>query len=214
MPAATAQTLASGAASPGDATRSGSRPWPRRRRWLSRVSLSTQLTTGCRAWLLLLAHRSDDKGTAVYGSQLRMGEHMGCSRRSVTRYAAEAEAAGLIKVVRSHPLRGPQGTFVSRRTNRYCFTTPKADPAPTDEGLRRVRKAGYCVLKPRSDLHDSHGTRPASEEARVNPPLPKGDYCSPETGELIPFCDPEAHERGMEMARAALRASRPGGLRR
>jgi hypothetical protein len=213
MSTATATTLPTGLPSRRDERARSPRPWPRRRRWLDSVALAAQLTTGCRGWLLLLAGRSDDAGAPVWGCQAKMAAQLGCSERTVRRYAVEAAAAGFVKVFRAKPLRGPDGRFYRRRSNVYYLTQPVAEPQEATEGPRRRRKAGYCVLKSRSHLPDTHGPSTAPDGAR-EPASPRQDLkplrADDETGEII---DPDVFQAGLEAARAALRAARPGGLR-
>lgn len=214
MSAATAPTLAPASSPQSDPRARAKRPWPRRRSWLGRVARATQLTTGCRAWLLLLAGRSDDLGKPVWGTQERMGEHLGMSARTVRRYAAEAAAAGFVKVYRSTPLRGPDGRFYRRASNVYYLTLPPSAPVEATEGPRRRVKAGYCVLKSRSHLPDTHGPSTAPLGQGEPAAAPAKLECSPETGELIPLVDPEVFAAGVAELKLVLRGKKPGGLRR
>lgn len=214
MSTATASTLTAGAAHLRDGTAPSRRPWPRRRRWLQRVARATQLTTGCRAWLGLLASRSDDLGKPVWGNQERMAEHQGCSARSVRRYAVEAEAAGFLKVTRYKPLRAPDGRFYRRASNVYYLTTPPADPEGRDEAPRRVQKAGYCVLRSKSHLPDTDGRSTAPRGQGEPATAPAKLECSPETGELIPLVDAEVFLGGVAELKLLLRGKKPGGLTR
>jgi hypothetical protein len=214
MSAATAPILSAPSDSTRDPQTSARRPWPRRRRWLGKVARATHLTTGCRAWLLVLAGRSDDLGKPVWGTQERMGEHMGMSARTVRRYAAEAAAAGFVKVYRSTPQRGPDGRYYRRASNVYYLVMPATPPEEATEAPRRRKKAGYCVLKPTSHLADSHGPSTAPLGQGEPATAPARLECSPETGELIPLVDPEVFSAGVAQLKLALRGKKPGGLRR
>lgn len=214
MTAATAPILGLSPSGQSDGPPASGRPWPRRRRWLRRVSQATHLTTGCRAWLLLLADRSDELGKPVWGRQTRMADQMGVSARTVRRYAVEAEAAGYLKVTRFRPLRDDQGRYYRRASNVYRLTTPQADPPGGGTAPRRVQKAGYCVLKSRSHLPDSHGRPTAPSGLGETALVPAEVLSADENGEITGWLDPDAHQAGLEQARAALRAARPGGLRR
>jgi AraC-like DNA-binding protein len=214
MSTATATSLPLGLPPRSDGTVTPSRPWPRRRRWLQKVSRSHPLTTGCRAWLLLLSTRSDDLGKPVWGTEEKMAEQMGMSERTVRRYVAEALRLGFIKVKASKPLRNERGEFYRRASNVYYLVTPKDDPAGGTPPPRRIQKAGYCVLKSRSHLQDSHdlSTAPVGAGEPCQPPAKL--ECSPETGELIPLVDPEVFHTGVAQLKLALAGKKPGGLRR
>jgi hypothetical protein len=134
------------------------RAWPKRRAWLDRIGTDIRLTSGCKAWLLLLARRSDDAGKPVWGRQMRMAAELGRSDRSVRYYSVEAEQLGYLTVYRSRPQRGPGGRWGRRKTNRYYLTLPTretaASPAP-----RRRQRAAYCAVPAthgsRSDLPET-----------------------------------------------------------
>jgi hypothetical protein len=212
--AATAQSLPTTSAPLSDGIHRRPLPWPRRRRWLSRVSRAAQLTSGCRAWLLLLATRSDDLGKPVWGTQERMSAQLGLSARTVRRYVAEAEAAGFVKVTRSAPLRAPDGRFYRRASNVYWLTTPVAEPQGATEGPRRRPKAGYCVLKPTPHLGDTHGPSTAPLGQGEPPAAPASAPDADEQGEIQAQLDPDVFHDGVAQLKLRLRGARPGGLRR
>lgn len=127
------------------------RPWAKRRDWLDRVSSEHRLTAGAKAWLLLLAARSDDQAKPVWGTQLRMAEILDRSDRSVQRYLVEAEQLGYVKAYRSRPVRGPEGRWCRRKSNCYYLTIPSLDgPLAALSGRHLRRQAA-----PRH-LPDSH----------------------------------------------------------
>ena len=121
------------------------RSWPKRRPWLDRIAHDDRLTSGCKAWLSLLASRSDDQAKPVFGRQTKMAEQLGRSDRSVRSYRQEAEQLGYVKTYRAKPERGRDGRWGRRRTNRYYLCLPAretaAQPAP-----RRRQRAPYCVV--------------------------------------------------------------------
>jgi hypothetical protein len=135
------------------------RAWPKRRQWADRIATDRRLTSGCKAWLALLARRSDDAGKPVWGNQQRMGDQIGRCARSVRRYRAEAEQLGYIQVFRSEPHRGPDGRWTRRKSNAYYLCLPAAQTA-TRPAPRRTQRAPYCVIKVsrsrRVHLPDSH----------------------------------------------------------
>lgn len=120
--------------------------WPKRRQWLDRIAGENRLTTGAKAWLMLLAKRSDDGGKPVWGNQVKMALHIGRSDRSVRRYRAEAEDLGYVTVYRSKPERGPSGRWCRRKANSYYLRLPAKDTEQADAPRRRQR-AGYCVVR-------------------------------------------------------------------
>jgi hypothetical protein len=185
--------------------------WPKRRQWLQRVAVAAQLTTGCRAWLALVAGRSDDLGKPVWGTQERMGAQMGMSARSCRRYVREAELAGFVKVQRSHPYRGRSGRWERRASNVYVLTVPPGGADGSPEAPVRVRKAGYCVLKCRSHLGATDGPSTPPTGVENLSATPEADSCDRETGEIHPSMPPEVFARHLDEARAALRRARPGG---
>lgn len=120
--------------------------WPKRRQWLDRIAGENRLTTGAKAWLMLLAKRSDDGGKPVWGNQVKMALHIGRSDRSVRRYRAEAEDLGYVTVYRSKPERGPSGRWSRRKANSYYLRLPAKDTDQLDAPRRRQR-ASYCVVR-------------------------------------------------------------------
>lgn len=120
--------------------------WPKRRQWLDRIAGENRLTTGAKAWLMLLAKRSDDAGKPVWGNQVKMALHIGRSDRSVRRYRAEAEDLGYVTVYRSKPERGPAGRWCRRKANSYYLRLP-AKATNQLEVPRRRQRAGYCVVR-------------------------------------------------------------------
>ncbi len=121
--------------------------WPKRRQWLDRIAGENRLTSGAKAWLMLLAKRSDDSGKPVWGNQVKMALHIGRSDRSVRRYRAEAEDLGYVAVYRSKPKRGPSGRWCRRKANSYYLRLPAKGTEHLDAPRRRQR-AGYCVVRP------------------------------------------------------------------
>ena len=121
------------------------RAWPKRRQWLDRIAGDVRLTSGAKAWLCLLASRSNDAGKPVFGRQSRQAAALARSDRSVRSYRLEAEQLGYIKTYRSKPQRGPDGCWRRRRTNRYYLVLP-ARQTDTQAAPRRRQKALYCVV--------------------------------------------------------------------
>jgi hypothetical protein len=121
------------------------RAWPKRRAWSDRIAHDDRLTSGCKAWLGLLASRSDDTGKPVWGRQTRMAEQLGRSDRSVRSYRQEAEELGYVKTYRAKPERARDGRWGRRRTNRYYLCLPARQTA-TQPAPRRRQRAGYCVV--------------------------------------------------------------------
>jgi hypothetical protein len=130
------------------------RAWPKRRAWSDRIAHDDRLTSGCKAWLGLLASRSDDTGKPVWGRQTRMAEQLGRSDRSVRSYRQEAEELGYVKTYRAKPQRGRDGRWGRRRTNRYYITLPVRETA-TQPAPRRRQRVPYCVV-PATRLHAPH----------------------------------------------------------
>ncbi len=117
-----------------------------------------RLTSGAKAWLLLLASRSDDAGKPVWGNQVKMGERIGRCDRSVRRYRAEAEALGYVVVYRSKPIRGPGGRWCRRKANSYYLRIPAAATA-SGGAPRRRQRASYCVI---TAHHPTAAPKPAT----------------------------------------------------
>ena len=94
----------------------------RRRRWLDKVEASN-VSRGCKAWLLALARCSDDYGKGVWGRQTKQAERLGCCERTIRTYRREAEEAKLI-----HTIRTPYDPTLGRRAkvNYYQLLIPKA----------------------------------------------------------------------------------------
>ncbi len=59
--------------------------WPKRRQWLDRIAGENRLTTGAKAWLMLLTKRSGDIGKPVWGNQVKMATESERCDRSVRR---------------------------------------------------------------------------------------------------------------------------------
>ncbi len=137
--------------------------WPKRRQWLDYIAGENRLTTGAKAWLILLAKRSDDGGKPVWGNQIKMALHIGRSDRSVRRYRAEAEELGLVTVYRSDPVQGRSGQFCRRKANCYYLRLPAKGTEHLDAPRRRQR-AGYCVVRPQPD----HASKPNHHVQRVS----------------------------------------------
>lgn len=166
------------------------RRWPKRRRWYDHIARDGRLTSGVKAWLILLGSRSDDTAKPVWGAQAAMAATLAVSARTVCRYAAEAEAAGYVTVYRTRPERGRDGRWCRRKTNRYYLTLPSAATAALPAPRRRQRSP-YCVIashKPRSHLHD---TVVACIPYGVSEPPPtpeveaRGDGPGPRTPEVM-----------------------------
>jgi len=135
----------------GPPNRAQRRAWPKRRQWRDRIDRDTRLTAGAKAWLGLLASRSDDSAKPCWGNQKRMGQQLGRSDRSVRSYRKEAEDLGYVKVYRSKPHRGPDGRWSRRKANAYYLCLPARDTA-TRPAPRRRQRAPYCIVstgKPR-----------------------------------------------------------------
>jgi hypothetical protein len=135
----------------GPTNRAQRRAWPKRRQWADRIATDNRLTLGAKAWLALLARRSDDAGKPVWGNQERMGEQIGRCGRSVRRYLVEAVELGYVQVFRSTPLRGADGRWHRRKSNAYYLCLPARQTAGK-RAPRRKQRAPYCVVstgKPR-----------------------------------------------------------------
>ena len=148
--------------------------WPKRRQWRDRIDKDSRLTTGCKAWLGVLASRSDDAGKPCWGNQVKMADQLGRSDRSVRRYLVEAVALGYVRVFRSEPERGRNGRWCRRKANTYYLCLPNRDTA-TKPAPRRTQRAPYCVAttgRPhRRHLPDSDG-RSSPFGVRQPPPHP------------------------------------------
>jgi hypothetical protein len=129
----------------GEPNRAQRRAWPKRRQWADRIATDNRLTHGAKAWLALLARRSDDAGKPVWGNQKKMAEQIGRCDRSVRRYRLEAEELGYVKTFRSKPLTGPDGRFCGRKSNSYYLTLPARETA-RKAAPRRKQRAPYCVV--------------------------------------------------------------------
>ncbi len=187
--------------------------WPKRRQWLDRIAGENRLTTGAKAWLLLLAKRSDDNGKPVWGNQVKMALHIGRSDRSVRRYRHEAEELGYVAVYRSKPERGPSGRFCRRKANSYYLRVPAKGTEELNAPRRRQR-AGYCALRShppagaitaraqaprrpgRSDLPDSDG-RSSPSRGATTAAAPAVSVIAP------PWSPPTAPERAAAAAHLA-----------
>jgi len=184
--------------------------WPKRRQWLDRVAKDSRLTSGAKAWLMLLASRSDDQGKPVWGNQEKMADQLGRSARSVRRYLVEAVKLGYLKVFHSKPERNRStGRFGRRKTNSHYFCLPAREtagqPAP-----RRRQRAPYCVVRPQahrpSHLPDSDGRSSPSgvrQHGAAPPTNHFRDAASPETPQ--PIASQDVAEFYLAAARAKLR---------
>jgi hypothetical protein len=135
----------------GPPNRAQRRAWPKRRQWRDRIDRDVRLTSGAKAWLGLLASRSDDSAKPCWGNQKRMGLQLGRSDRSIRSYRKEAEELGYVKVYRSKPQRGRDGRWSRRKANAYYLCLPPRDTA-TQPAPRRRQRAPYCIVstaKPR-----------------------------------------------------------------
>lgn len=199
------------------------RAWPKRRHWRDRIDREARLTDGAKAWLGLLACRSDDTGKPVWGRQRRMADELGRCDRSVRRYRAEAEALGYVGCYRSKPVREPStGRWGRCRSNVYYLRVPSRT-ASTDPAPRRRARATVCDPsdghKPRSHRADTAVPSTPSRGATTapTPPLggaplseehPKTDIPPAGEGVLGPEATREAFDR---LRRALHRApSAPG----
>ena len=182
------------------------RAWPKRRQWADRIAGDVRLTSGAKAWLALLARRSDDAGKPVWGNQERMGDQIGRGGRSVRRYLVEAVELGYVQVFRSKPHRGPDGRWSRRKSNAYYLCIP-AGQAAGKPAPRRKQRAPYCVVsagKPRRRyLPDSNGPsspiRGASTATHPLSEFKREDLTHPQTP-----CDPDIARRFLAQMRANL----------
>jgi hypothetical protein len=161
----------------GPPNRAQRRAWPKRRQWADRIATDNRLTAGAKAWLGLLARRSDDAGKPVWGNQERMGAQLGRCGRSVRRYRAEAEELGYVQVFRSKPFRGPDGRWSRRKSNAYYLCLPARDTAGK-AAPRRKQRAPYCVVSTagsRRHLPDSDDRSTPSRGASTAT-HPPGEY--------------------------------------
>jgi hypothetical protein len=197
--------------------------WPKRRQWRDRIDREARLTDGAKAWLGLLASRSDDAGKPVWGGQRRMGDQLGRCDRSVRRYRAEAEALGYVGCYRSKPVQDRHtGRWGRCRSNAYYLRLPPRLTASLPAPRRRSRA-------PVGDPPDGHKSRshradsdvrstpyrgastahtPPVREAPVAVAHPKPDI-PPDDGTVL---GPEATREAFERLRQALhdRPARPG----
>jgi hypothetical protein len=186
------------------------RVWPKRRQWADRIATDNRLTAGAKAWLALLARRSDDAGKPVWGNQERMGAQLGRCGRSVRRYRVEAEELGYVQVFRSKPLRGPDGRWHRRKSNAYYLCLPARHTAGK-AAPRRKQRAPYCVVSTarphRRHLPDSddRSTPLRGASTATHPP---GEYereAASQSQEPIP---PEIGRRFLAEMRASLRKAK------
>lgn len=207
MSTATAPNLAASSATRSDLKRDRRGKWNRRRAWLDAALRVHQLLPSERLVAGLLASRSDDDGKPVYGTQVNMGAELGLSERTIRRCVASLAAVGLVRII-SHPaVMDARGRFVRRPCNVYVLTLPPRADLAAVEAPRRVRKAGYCVVKPRSHPPDSHGlTTPITGGVPTPAPV-EAQACDAETGEIAHEPTAEEHARGMASLWAALRGS-------
>lgn len=110
-----------------ETNRSNRRDRNRRRRWLTSVHRSN-VSRGCRAWLMCISERSSDTAKPVWGMQIKQAKEIGCSDRQVRRYRVEAEKAKLIETRHGAFERRPDGTCGRTSTNLYVFNVPPGAP--------------------------------------------------------------------------------------
>lgn len=162
----------------------------KRRQWLDLIAHDTRLTDGCKAFLLLLARRSNDEGKPVWGFQERLAETLARARRSVGRYTAEAEGLGLLIVVRAPRLQRLDGTWHRAQTNKYYLRIPTPLERDLKALRRRNRKAASMREHPaRTDVTAVSHKTPFGEASE---PLPRetavlDGHTDPETGEIFDF---------------------------
>jgi DNA-binding transcriptional ArsR family regulator len=64
-----------------------------------------------------------------YPSQVELSRRLGVHERTVRRWLADLEELGLVLVLRSWPVRGEDGRWTRRQSNRYLLTDRKAGAA-------------------------------------------------------------------------------------
>ena len=167
-------------------TPKGTRPPQRRnrahrRQWLAYVATCPVLHRQTRAWLMLLARRSDDYGKPVWGHQHRQAVELGCSERMVRHYRAEAEAAGVISTDRADPERDDSGIWFRRRTNVYALTFPTTARRAANTAVGRPRPWSHLPATGCRSEPDVREPPPASEAglaaapAEIAAPPPPND---------------------------------------
>jgi hypothetical protein len=176
---------------PIEANRAIRRGWvTKRRQWLDWIAQETRITDGCKAFLLLLARRSDDYGKPTWGFQAKIAELIGRGRRSVVRYVAEAEAVGLLVVVRAPRIQRLDGTWHRAQTNKYYLRVP----TPGDRDLRALRRRDRKAASMRK--HPARTEVPLvahkTPYGEASEPLPRQSVdpeppADPETGEIREF---------------------------
>jgi hypothetical protein len=185
------------------------RNWPKRRQWLDRIAADRRLTHGAKAWLILLARRSDDAGKPVWGNQKKMGAQIGRCDRSVRRYRLEAEELGYVKTYHAKPQHGPGGQITHQRTNTYYLCLPArqtaSQPAP-----RRRERAPYCVVT----AAKSRRHHRADSDDRVSPYGVNQTATHPPVGHerwVIIDPEPDIPPMTVDEARAHARLTRKNG---
>jgi hypothetical protein len=204
MAAATTSSLTASPSRKREAGRSRRGHWNRRRAWTDLIRRCVLLVPSTHHLVALLAGRSDDDLSPVWGTQANMAAELGCSLSTVRRGLAELEALGLISVVRHPAMMGPGGRFVHRPCNTYVFHVVRRDALADAEAPRRVSKAAYCPVRSRYHLAVSRGASPAL--AGVVEPLALRSV-DPDTGEIGQTAHdlpPEEHARRIEDLRRCL----------
>jgi hypothetical protein len=212
MASATASTLPASPPRKREGGRSRRGHWNRRRAWSDLIRRCVLLVPSTHHLVALLAGRSDDDLSPVWGTQVNMAAELGCSVSTVRRGLAELEALGLISVVRHPPMMGPGGRFVHRPCNTYVFHVVRRDALAAAEAPRRVSKASYCPVRSRYHLAVSRAASPALAGVVEPPALRSVDPETGEIGQTAHDLAPEVFAERLAAVRAAL--VRPPGARR
>lgn len=110
------------------------------RRRVADLAIKAGLSAGAVHLLMLLLSHSDDHAKPVYGLQRRQAKMLGKCERSIRRYRAELERAGIIKTIHA-----PFDPILGRRahTNVYVFIVPPARPNRRPKGRKPHHRTVY-----------------------------------------------------------------------
>ena len=142
----------------------------RRARWFDAVDAS-EVSRGCRAWAMTLGRRSNATAKPVWGYQTGQAKSIRCNERTVRRYRAELERAGLIETQRGEVVRHPDGTFSQQMTNRYCFVVP---PRPQKSSSHRADTGDRLNPIPTGCIETF--ARDSVQVAKEGPPPPSWSF--------------------------------------
>ncbi len=162
--------------SPKQARRARKRDRSMRRRWYQAVKRSG-VSPGCKSWLYSIADRSDDTAKPVWGRQTKQGAEIDRCARSVRRYRAEAESAGLIRTIRSEPIQDPiTGHWSRPHSNTYIFVIPARADAEKWRAAKQQRRSHradrYCRSTPPTEVENPPETGAGSSSPLADAPPP------------------------------------------